>query len=79
MRESLKIPFGKRQGSIKFPVAFKLMRAVVSTVCFSPCSTIGRHKVPLFRGATSTLSILREEDVEVASLLKNPMLSVFWG
>ena len=79
VQESLKIPFGKRQGSIKFPVAPKSMRAVVLTVCFSPCSMIGRHKVLLFCGAMSTLSILREEDVEAASLLKNPMLSVFQG
>ena len=62
--------------SIKFPMAPELIRAVVSTVCFSPCSTIGRCIVLLFRGATSTLSILREEDVEAASLLKNPVLSV---
>ena len=76
---SLKIPLGKRRGSIKFPMAPKLMRAVVSTVCFSPCSTIGRRIVLLFRGATSTLSMLREEDIEVASLLKNPVLSVLQG
>ena len=76
---SLKIPLGKRQGSIKFPVAPESMRAVVSTVCFSPCSTIGKCIVLLFHGATNTLSMLREEDVEVASLLKNPMLSVLQG
>ena len=76
---SLKIPLGKRQGSIKFPVAPKSMRVVVSTVCFSPCSMIGRRIVLLFHGATSTLSMLREEDVEAASLLKNPMLFVPQG
>ena len=76
VRVSLKIPLGKRRGSIKFPVAPESMRAVVLTVCFCPCSTIGRHIVLLFHGATSTLSMLREEDVEAASLLKNPMLSV---
>ena len=76
---SLKIPLGKRRGFIKFPVAPESMRAVVLTVCFSPCSTIERCIVLLFRGATSTLSILREEDVEAASLLKNPVLSVLRG
>ena len=76
---SLKIPFGKRRGSIKFPVAPESMRAVVSTVCFSPCSMIGRRIVLLFHGATSTLSMLREEDVKAASLLKNPVLSVLRG
>ena len=58
-------------------MAPKSMRAVVLTVCFSPCSTIGRCKVLLFRSAMSTLLILREEDVKAASLLKNPVLSVF--
>ena len=76
---SLKIPLGKRRGSIKFPMASESMRPVVSTVCFSPCSTIGRCIVLLFRGAISTLSMLREEDIEVASLLKNPVLSVLQG
>ena len=79
VRVSLKIPLGKRQGSIKFPVAPELMRAVVLTVCFSPCSMIGRRIVLLFHGATSTLSMLREEDVKAASLLKNPVLSVLRG
>ena len=73
---SLKIPLGKRRGSMKFPVAPESMRAVVSTVCFSPYSTIGRCIVLLFHGAMSTLLMLREEDVEAASLLKNPVLSV---
>ena len=79
VRVSLKIPLGKWRGSIKFPVAPKSMRVVVSTVCFSPCSTIGRHIVLLFRGATSTLLMLREEDVKAASLLKNPVLFVLRG
>ena len=39
---------------MKFPVASESIRAVVSMVCFSPCSTIGRHMVLLFCGATST-------------------------
>ena len=39
---------------MKFPVALESMRAVVSTVCFSPCSTMGRCMVLLFHGATST-------------------------
>ena len=39
---------------MKFPVAPESMRAVVLTVCFSPCSTIGRRMVLLFCGATST-------------------------
>ena len=60
-------------------MAPKSMRAVVLTVCFNPYSTIGRHKVLLFHSAMSTLSILREENVEAASLLKNPVFSVFQG
>ena len=52
--ESLKIPFGRRQGSMKFPVAPESIRAVVLMVCFSPCSMMGRRMVLLFHGATST-------------------------
>ena len=54
VREILKIPLGKRQGSMKFPVAPESIKAVVLMVCFSPCSTMGRHMVLLFCGATST-------------------------
>ena len=39
---NLKFPFGRRQGSMKFPVALESMRAVVSTVCLIPCREIGR-------------------------------------
>ena len=39
---------------MKFPVTPESMRAVVSMVCFSPCSMIGRHMILLFCGATST-------------------------
>ena len=79
IRVSLKIPFGKRRGFMKFPVAPELMRVEVSTVFLSPCSTMGRHMILLFKGATSTLSMVREEDVEAASLLKNPVLFVYRG
>ena len=54
VQESLKIPLGRRRGSMKFPVAPESMRAVMLTVCFSPCSTMGRRMVLLFCGATST-------------------------
>ena len=53
IQESLKIPLDKRQGSMKFPMAPESMRAVVSTVCFSSCSMMGRCMVLLFHGATS--------------------------
>ena len=76
---SLKIPFGKRRGSMKFPVAPESMRAEVLMVFLSPCSTMGRRMVLLFKGATSTLSMVREEDVKAASLLKNPVLFVYRG
>ena len=54
VQENLKIPLDKRQGFMKFLVDPESMRAVVSTVCFSPCSTMGRCMVLLFHGATST-------------------------
>ena len=54
VQESLKIPLDKRQGFMKFLVAPESMRAVVSMVCFGPCSTMGRCMVLLFHGATST-------------------------
>ena len=71
---NLKIPFGRRQGSMKFPVAPESMRAVVSTVCLIPCREIGRRRVLFSRDATSTWFDARGEDVVAASLFKNPML-----
>ena len=76
---NLKIPFGKRRGSMKFPVAPESMRAVVSTVCLIPCREIGRRRVLFPCGATSTWFDAREEDVVATSRFKNPMLSALWG
>ena len=69
---SLKVPLGRSHGSRKFPIAPELMRAVVSTVCFSPCSLIGRRMVLLLVGATSTC-LEGKEGVETTPLFKNPM------
>ena len=38
---SLKMPFGRRQGSMKFPVAPELMSARMSMVFLRPCREIG--------------------------------------
>ena len=38
---SLKMPFGRRGGLMKFPVALKSMSARVSTVFLRPCRDIG--------------------------------------
>ena len=72
--DNLKILMGNRQGLMKLPVSPESMRVVVLTVFLMPCNWIGRHIVLLFKGATSTLSELRREDVEVTLLLKNPVL-----
>ena len=71
--DNLKVPFSKRQGSMKFPMAPELMRAVVSTVCLIPCREIGRQRVLFFRDATNTWFDAREEDVVAAPFFKNPM------
>ena len=39
---NLKIPFGRRRGLMKFPVALESMRAVVSMVCLMPYKEIRR-------------------------------------
>ena len=70
---SLKVPLGKSRGLRKFPVAPESMRAVVSMVCFSPCSLIGRRMVLLLVGATSTW-LEGEEDVKTTPLFNNPVL-----
>ena len=64
---NLKIPFGRRQGSMKFPVAPESMRVVVSTVCLIPCRESGRWRVLFSRDATSTWFNAREEDVVARS------------
>ena len=71
---NLKVPFGKRRGLMKFPVAPESMRAVVSMVCLIPCREIGRWRVLFSRDATSTWFDAREEDVVAAPLFKNPVL-----
>ena len=76
---NLKIPFGRRQGLMKFPVAPESMRAVVSTVCLIPCREIGRRRVLFSHDATSTWFNAREEDVVAAFLFKNPMLFALQG
>ena len=76
---NLKIPFGRRRGLMKFPVAPESMRAVVLMVCLIPCREIGRQRVLFSHDATSTWFDAREEDVMAASLFKNPMLFALWG
>ena len=71
---SLKMPFGRRQGSMKFPVALESMSARVSTVFLRPCKEIGICMVLFSWDAISTWFNDWEGDVEVASLLKNPVL-----
>ena len=69
----LKIPFGRRRGSMKFPVALKSMRAVVSMVCLIPCREIGRQRVLFSHDTTSTWFNAKEGDVVAVSLFKNPV------
>ena len=71
---SLKMPFGRRQGSMKFLVAPELISARVSMVSLRPCREIGIHIVLFSWDATSTWFNDWEGDVEAAFLLKNPML-----
>ena len=59
---------------MKFPVAPESMSAVVSTVLLFPCSEMGKLIDLLLGSATSTQLIEWEEDVEVTSLVKNPLL-----
>ena len=75
----LKIPFGRRQGSMKFPVAPESMRAVVSTVCLIPCREIRRRRVLFSCDATSTWFNAKEGDIVAASLFKNPVLFALQG
>ena len=65
---NLKVPFSKRWGSMKFPVAPESMRVVVSTVCLIPCREIGRRRV-LF---SCDWFDAREEDAVAAPLSKIP-------
>ena len=76
---NLKIPLGRRQGSMKFLVAPESMRAVVSMVCLIPCKEIGRRRILFSHDATSTWFNAREGDVVAASLFKNPVLFALRG
>ena len=73
----LKIPFGRRRGSMKFLVAPESMRAVVLTVCLIPCREIGRRRVLFSCDATSTWFNAKEGDIMAASLFKNPVPFAF--
>ena len=64
----------RRRMSMKFPVAPESMSVVVSTVLFVPCREMGRLIDLLLGSATSTQLTKFEEDVEVTSLVKNPLL-----
>ena len=59
---------------MKFPVAPESMSVVVSTVLLFPCNEMGKLIDLLLGSATSTRLIEWEEDVEVTSLVKNPLL-----
>ena len=77
---SLKISFGRRRGLMKFPVAPESMSTRMLTVFLRPCRDIGICIVLFSWNATSTWFNDWEEDVEAASLLKNPMLcGLCWG
>ena len=60
--------------SMKFLVAPESMSAVVSMFLFFPCSRMGKWMVQLLGEVTSTQFIEWEEDIEVTSLFKNPIL-----
>ena len=59
---------------MKFPVAPESMSMVVSMFLLFPCSEMGKLIDLLLESATSTQLIKWEEDVEVTSLVKNPLL-----
>ena len=73
-RMRVKLSEERRRMSMKFPVAPESMSAVVSTVLLFPCSEMGKLIDLLLESATSTCLIKWEEDVEVTSLVKNPLL-----
>ena len=73
-RMRVKLSEERRQMSMKFPVTPESMSAVVLTVLFSPCSEMGKLIDLLLGSATSTRLIKWEEDIEVTSLVKNPLL-----
>ena len=75
---NLKIPFGRRQGSMKFPVAPESMSVRVSMVFLRPHRETGIHIVLFSWNATSTWFNNWEGDIEAASLFKNPMLCELW-
>ena len=59
---------------MKFPVAPESMSTVVLMVLLFPCSEMGKFIDLLFGSATGTQLIDWEEDVEVTSLVKSPLL-----
>ena len=59
---------------MKFPVAPESMSVVVLTVLLFPCSGMGKLIDLLLGSTTSTRLIEWEEDVEVTSQFKNPLL-----
>ena len=73
-RMRVKLSRERRQISMKFPVAPESTSMVVSMVLFFPCSKMGKLIVLLLGDATSTRLIEWEEDVEMTSLFKNPVL-----
>ena len=75
---SLKMPFGRKQGSMKLPVALELMSVRVSMVFLRPCREIGICIVLFSWNATSTWFNDWEGDIEAAFLFKNPMLCELW-
>ena len=71
---SLKMPFGRRRGLMKFPVAPESMSTRMLTVFLRPCRDIGICIVLFFWDTMSTWFNDWEEDVKAASLFKNPVL-----
>ena len=75
---SLKMPFRRRRGSMKFPVAPESMSVRVSMVFLRPHRETGIHIVLFSWNATSTWFNDWEGDIEAASLFKNPILCELW-
>lgn len=66
-----KLARNKSLRSMKLPVAPKLIRAVVLTICSSMSSLTGKQRVCSLAGATNTWEMTWEGNIKVASQFKN--------
>ena len=67
-----KLARDKSPRSMTFPIAPESTRAEVSTVWVPTSSLTGKRRVRSLEGATSTLEVIGEGNVEVTSPFKNP-------